>query len=76
MATTDSMAQLDLRKAVFAMSGKVTTLNGPFELNAMGAQIGSVTPCGQLMPDGKGKLKMNVVYPPNVATAPAVYGAA
>ncbi len=75
LETTDSMAQLDLRRAVFALSGKETTLNGPFELNAMGAQIGSVTPCGQLMPDGHGKLKMNVVWPPNVATAAPVYGA-
>ena len=75
LETTESMAQLDLRKAVFAQSGKLTTLNGPFELNAMGAQVGSVTPAGQLMPDGKGKLKMNVVYPSNVSTAKAVYGA-
>ena len=72
LATTDSMAQLDLRKAAFAMSGKVRTLNGPFELNSMGAQIGSVTPAGQLVPDGKGKLRMNVVYPPEVATAKAI----
>ncbi len=75
LATADSMAQLELRRAAFALSGKIRTLNGPFELNAMGAQIGSVTPCGQLMPDGKGKLKMNVVYPPEVATAKPVYGA-
>ena len=74
LATTDSMAQLDLRKAVFAMSGKVTTLNGPFELDKMGAQVGSVTPCGQLVADGHGKLKMNVVYPPNMANAAAIYG--
>ena len=74
LATTDSMAQLDLRKAVFAMSGKVTTLNGPFELNAMGAQVGSVTPCGQLVSDAHGKLKMNVVYPPSMATAAPIYG--
>ena len=74
LATADSMAALDMRKAVFAMSGKVRTLNGPFELNEMGAQIGSVTPAGQLVPDGKGKLKMEVVYPANVATAKAVYG--
>lgn len=74
LATADSMAQLDLRRAVFAMSGKVTTLNGPFELNSMGAQIGSVTPAGQLVSDGKGKLKMNVVYPPNVATAAPILG--
>lgn len=74
LETADSMAQLDLRKAVFAMSGKVRTLNGPFELNAMGAQIGSVTPAGQLVSDGKGKLKMNVVYPPAMANAAAVFG--
>ena len=76
LETADSMAQLDLRRAAFAMSGTEVTLNGPFELNAMGAQIGSITPCGQLMPDGKGKLKMNVVYPAAVATAAAVFGAA
>ena len=76
LATTDSMAQLDLRKAVFAMSGKVRTLNGPFELNSMGAQIGSITPAGQLVPDGHGKLRMNVVYPPEVATAKPIYGPA
>lgn len=74
LETADSMAQLDLRKAVFAMSGKVRTLNGPFELNDMGAQIGSVTPAGQLVADGKGKLKMNVVYPPAMATSAAVFG--
>ena len=74
LETADSMAQLDLRKAVFAMSGKVRTLNGPFELNDMGAQIGSVTPAGQLVSDGKGKLKMNVVYPPRMANAAAVFG--
>jgi len=75
LATADSMAQLELRRAAFALSGKIRTLNGPFELNAMGAQIGSITPAGQLVPDGHGKLKMNVVYPPEVATAKAIYGA-
>ncbi len=75
LATADSMAQLELRRAAFALSGKIRTLNGPFELNPMGAQIGSITPAGQLVPDGHGKLKMNVVYPPEVATAKAIYGA-
>ena len=73
LATTDSMAQLDLRRAVFAMSGQVRTINGPFELNSMGAQIGSITPAGQLVSDGHGRLKMNVVYPPNLATAKPIY---
>jgi branched-chain amino acid transport system substrate-binding protein len=75
LATADSMAQLELRRAAFALSGKMRTLNGPFELNAMGAQIGSITPAGQLVSDGHGKLKMNVVWPPEVATAKAIYGA-
>ena len=74
LATAEGMAQLDLRRAVFAMSGKTTTLNGPFELDGMGAQIGSVTPAGQLVSDGHGKLKMNVVYPPNIATAAPIFG--
>lgn len=74
LETTETMAQLDIRKAVFDLSGKVTTLNGPFELNPMGAQIGSVTPAGQLVSDGKGKLRMNVVYPPNMVTAPPIFG--
>ena len=75
LATADSMAQLELRRAAFALSGKIRTLNGPFELDAMGGQIGSVTPAGQLVSDGHGKLKMNVVWPPQAATAKAVYGA-
>ena len=47
LAATDSMAQLDLRKAVFSLSGKLRTLDGPFELDDMGGQIGEITPLGQ-----------------------------
>ena len=75
LATADSMAQLDLRRAVFALSGKMRTLNGPFALNEIGAQVGSITPAGQLVSDGKGKLRMEVVYPPELATGKAIYGA-
>ena len=34
-----------------------------------GAQIGEITPLGQVVPDGKGGIKLNVVYPPDVANA-------
>ncbi len=67
LATTKSLSQLDLRKAIFDLSGAMTTLTGPFELNAEGGQIGELQPLGQLQPDGKGGLKMVVLYPPDLA---------
>lgn len=75
LANTDSMAQLDLRKAVFGLSGKLKTLNGSFELNDMGAQIGELTPIGQMVLKGKGDVGLNVVYPPDVANAKPAFGA-
>ncbi|TAM86185.1 MAG: amino acid ABC transporter substrate-binding protein [Candidimonas sp.] len=73
LAATKSMKQLDLREAVFSLSGKLKTLDGTFELNEHGAQIGEITPLGQLVPDGKGGLKFNIVYPSNLANAKPVY---
>ncbi|HVJ53800.1 MAG TPA: ABC transporter substrate-binding protein [Aliidongia sp.] len=73
LATTDSMAQLDLRKAVFAQSGKLKTIDGAFELDATGAQTGEITPLGQLFPDGKGGMRATVVYPHDLANAQPVY---
>ncbi len=75
LETTDSMAQLDLRKAVFALSGKLRTLDGVFALDDTGGQIGEITPLGQFVSDGKDGVKLNVVYPPDVATAKPVIGA-
>ena len=75
LATTKSMDQLALHDAVFALSGKLKTLAGAFELNAMGEQIGEITPLAQLIPDGKDKLKFAIVYPPDLATAKPVYPA-
>lgn len=74
LETTDSMAQLDLRKAVFGLSGKLRTLDGVFALDETGGQIGEITPLGQFVPDGKGGLKLNVVYPHEVATAKPIIG--
>jgi branched-chain amino acid transport system substrate-binding protein len=75
LATTDSMDQLALRKAIFGLSGKLKTVDGTFELDDTGAQIGEITPLGQLVPDGKGGLKFVVVYPHDMANGKAVYPA-
>ena len=68
-----SLEQTELRRAVFAQSGKLKTLDGTFELDAMGGQIGELTPLGQVMLDDHGHLKFNVLYPPKDANAKAVY---
>jgi branched-chain amino acid transport system substrate-binding protein len=75
LAATESMDQLALRKAVFSLSGKLKTIDGTFELDETGAQIGEITPLGQIVPDGKGGLKFVTVYPHDVATGKPVYPA-
>ncbi len=56
------------------MSGKVTTLLGPFKINANGAQLGQPLPVAQIVPDGK-DIKFVVLYPEEHATGKAVYPA-
>lgn len=75
LGATTSLAQLDIRKAVFAQSGKLTTLAGPFELDETGAQTGMITPIGQIALDGPDHTKFVVVYPPEDATGKPVYPA-
>jgi branched-chain amino acid transport system substrate-binding protein len=74
LETTKSLDQMALHDAVFAQSGKLKTLDGTFELNKQGAQIGEVTPLGQLQDDGKGKLDLKVVYPHELAQTKAILG--
>lgn len=74
LATTKSLNQTDLHDAVFALSGKLKTLDGTFELRKDGAQIGEVTPLGQLQPAGKDELDLVAVYPPDLAHGKAVLG--
>ncbi len=74
LATAKGMSQMDIHNAVFALSGKLKTLDGTFELNSEGAQIGEMTPMGQLVRDGAHGIKMVAVYPPDVAKAKAVFG--
>ena len=54
LATAASLDQLELRKAVFGLSGNLKTLDGTFELDANGAQIGEITPLGQFLPGSDG----------------------
>ncbi|MBN8873332.1 MAG: ABC transporter substrate-binding protein [Rhodospirillales bacterium] len=74
LETTKSLDQMAIHDAVFALSGKLKTLDGTFELRKDGAQIGEVTPLGQLQPAGKDDLKLVAVYPPDLANGKAVLG--
>ncbi|WP_174254837.1 amino acid ABC transporter substrate-binding protein [Acidisphaera sp. S103] len=74
LATTKSLDQMAIHDAVFGLSGKLKTLDGTFELRDDGAQIGEVTPLGQLQPEGKDKLKLVAVYPPDLANGKAIIG--
>ena len=73
LAVADSMDQLELRKAIFSLSGKLKTLDGTFELDANGAQIGAITPLGQLVSAAGQPLKFVTVWPQDVATGKPVY---
>jgi branched-chain amino acid transport system substrate-binding protein len=75
LSVTDSMDQLALRTAVFSLSGKLKTIDGTFELDDTGAQVGEITPLGQVVDDGKGEPRFVVVYPHEMATGKPVYPA-
>ena len=68
-------AQTDFHQALMDMSGKTTTLLGPFQINANGAQLGQPFPVAQMVPDGNKGLKFVVVYPQSHATGKPVYPA-
>ena len=67
--------QKDFHQALMDMSGKTTTLLGPFQINANGAQLGQPLPVAQIVPDGKDNIKFVVLYPEDHATGKAVYPA-
>ena len=73
LATTNSLDQLDLRKAVFSLSGKLRTLDGTFELDANGGQIGELTPLGQFIAGEDDHLKLVTVWPHELANGKPVY---
>ncbi len=75
LSHTESLDQAGLRTAVFSLSGKLKTLDGPFELDEHGAQIGEITPLGQVEANGKGGVTLKVVYPHSLANGtPALDG--
>lgn len=74
--TAGSLNTTAVRNAINTFSGKLTTVDGPFEINATtGMQIGETPPIGQVVPNGSGGLKVNIVYPTNLATAAPIYPA-
>ena len=73
LATAKSLDQMAIHDAVFALSGELKTLDGTFTLRADGAQIGEVTPLGQVQADGKG-VKLVAVYPPDLANGKLILG--
>jgi branched-chain amino acid transport system substrate-binding protein len=74
LANAPDLTQLGLRKGLFAASGKMTTLAGPFSLNPLGEQTGELMPIGQLSANGPNAVKLTVVYPPADADGKAVFG--
>jgi len=73
LATAASLDQLELRKAIFSLSGNLKTLDGTFELDPTGAQIGEITPLGQFVAGEDDHLKLVTVWPHAVATGKPVY---
>jgi branched-chain amino acid transport system substrate-binding protein len=74
LSVAESLDQLALRKAVFSLSGKLRTLDGLFELDATGAQIGEITPLGQLAARD-GHLHFVTVFPNELANGQPIYPA-
>jgi branched-chain amino acid transport system substrate-binding protein len=73
LSEATSLDQLELRKAVFGLSGKLKTLDGTFALDETGGQIGELTPLGQLRVDDHGHLQFITVYPHDVANGKPIY---
>jgi branched-chain amino acid transport system substrate-binding protein len=73
LATATSLDQLELRKAIFGLSGNLKTLDGTFELDATGGQIGELTPLGQFVAGEDDHLKLVTVWPHNLANGKPIY---
>jgi branched-chain amino acid transport system substrate-binding protein len=73
LSVAGSLDQLELRRAVFSLSGELKTLDGTFALDETGGQIGELTPLGQLALDDHGHIKFISIYPHETATGKPVY---
>ena len=63
LATANSLNQLSLRHAVSKFSGKLRTLDGTFQINSEGAQVGETLPVGRFSVNSSGQLQVNLVTP-------------
>ena len=75
LSVATSLDQMELRRAVFSLSGELKTLDGTFALDETGGQIGELTPLGQLALDEHEHLKFISIYPHETATGKPVYPA-
>jgi len=62
LETAKTLQQLDLRNAITKFSGTITTLDGPFQIDSSGAQLGETLPVGQFGLDSSGNLSMNILH--------------
>lgn len=68
IATANSLDAAKLKAAALELSGKVITATGEYEIDETGKQFKNEFSIMQTLPSG-----LEVVYPPKVATAKAVY---
>ena len=73
LSVATSLDQLELRKAIFSLSGNLKTLDGTFELDPNGGQIGEFTPIGQFVRGADGHLMLVTVWPHDLASGKPVY---
>jgi branched-chain amino acid transport system substrate-binding protein len=73
LSVATSLDQLELRRAVFSLSGRLKTLDGTFALDETGGQIGELTPLGQIELDDHEHIKFVSVYPHDTANGKPVY---
>jgi branched-chain amino acid transport system substrate-binding protein len=74
LSEADSLDQLALRKAIAGLSGKLKTLDGTFAIDETGAQVGEITPVGQIISE-EGHIKFVTVWPHEVANGKPIYPA-
>lgn len=75
LSEATSLDQMELRRAVFSLNGKLKTLDGTFALDDTGGQVGELTPLGQLTVDEHDHIKFVSIYPHETATGKPVYPA-
>ncbi|MEM0121401.1 MAG: ABC transporter substrate-binding protein [Thermoprotei archaeon] len=74
ITTAGSLNATAVRNAINSFSGKITTVDGLFQINPInGMQTGEAPPVGQVVPNGSGGLKVVIVYPSSLATGSPIY---